>query len=772
MVPMASSDFEKRFLSSLNPQQRDAVLAVDGSVLLLAVPGSGKTTVLVTRLGNMICCQGVDPTSILTMTYTRAATADMRGRFIRLFGEEAAANLQFRTINGVSEKIIEFYTREVSRQSSFALQDNEGELKALVRQLYQQVNDNEFPDDSVVMDIRTGITYVKNMMLTDEEIDKRGNGINGFPEIYRRYQAELKNHRQMDYDDQLVYAHAVLRKYPAVLEHFQDLFRYVCVDEAQDTSKIQHEIIKLLASKYGNLFMVGDEDQSIYGFRAAFPDALASFESDHPGARVLLMEENYRSTPEILDLANRFVSRNENRRDKTIKATRSSGSPVYLIKCMDRESQYDILLEVARTCDRQTAILFRSNECALPLIDLFEKHGVLYNRRQQDDLFFTYRLVTDIQDILRFAFDPLNGELFMKIYYKFGIPISKKAATEACRRSADSGKPILKELLTVPDIKGFAKDSVRDLMEAADKIRNDSAAVALRRVWESMNYSSFVEQRSLDKGKYFILRLLARDSGSVQSFLEKLESLKNTAASHQNSDDAKVILSTIHSSKGLEYDRVFLLDIIDGILPSIPKDRLETDDEKKNYEEERRLYYVAMTRAKNELFLFNFNADSSFISESAAALPKPVYEENSVFAPLALPLLGKNYTDREWGTGLVEAQCEDDCFIRFSDGSLRCLALSDMIRRRGVYYERVSDRTGKVQNTKTRSTKKGNARVQTVIQSASELRVGLRVNHKFIGDGVITYISDERIKISFDSYGVKEFILQASLDRGFLSVIE
>ena len=767
MVSLDNSDFEKRFLLGLNPQQRDAVLATDGSVLLLATPGSGKTTVLVTRLGYMICRQGIDPASILTMTYTRAATADMRRRFTGFFGEEVAANLQFRTINGVSSKIIEYYSNTVSRQSSFSLQENEGELNSLIRQLYQQVNNNEYPDDSVVKDIRTGITYVKNMMLTDEEINSRDNGINKFPEIYRLYQAELKSRRQMDYDDQMIYAHAILRKHAAVLEHFQDLFRYICVDEAQDTSKIQHEIIKLLASKSGNLFMVGDEDQSIYGFRAAYPDALMSFESDHPGARVLLMEENYRSTPEIVDLANRFVAKNENRREKTIKATRSHGVPVSIVQCPDRESQYDVLLEIARTCDRETAILFRNNECALPLIDLFEKNGVLYNRKKQDDLFFTYKVVTDIQDILRFAFDPLNVDLFMKIYYKFSIPISKKAASEACRRSAKRGKPILKELLSVPDIKGITKDSVIDLMNDMVKIRDDTAPVALRRVWESMHYSSFVEQRSLDKGKYFILCMLARDSGSVQSFQEKLDSLKDTAASHQNSDDAKVILSTIHSSKGLEYDRVFLLDIIDGILPSLTKDMLETPDEKKNYEEERRLYYVAMTRAKNELCLFRFNSDSSFVSESAAALPKPVSDKNGVFSSLSLPLLGKTYIDKEWGSGVLEAQCGDDCFIRFTDGSLRYLSLSDMMRRRSISYEQPQE-----QPMKAKKKSKNGTNTQNSIQNASALRVGIRVSHKYFGDGIVSNIGGGKVKIRFDSHGTKEFLLENCIERGFLAVVD
>ena len=173
--------------------------------------------------------------------------------------------------------------------------------------------------------------------------------------------------------------------------HFQNRFPYICVDESQDTSRIQHAIIRLLAGKSGNIFMVGDEDQSIYGFRAAYPDALMQFEQTYPGARVLLMEENYRSTPEILHLANGFIRKNTDRRPKTVRPTRVSGANVHLISAADRTAQYAWLLDMAAHCDGQTAVLYRNNDSALPLIDLMERQGLPFRCRQMDDTFFTHR---------------------------------------------------------------------------------------------------------------------------------------------------------------------------------------------------------------------------------------------------------------------------------------------------------------------------------------------------------------------------------------------
>ena len=287
-------------MPQFSEQQKAAVRETEGPVLLLAVPGSGKTTVLVTRLGYMALCRGIDPAHILAVTYTVAATRELRARFTARFPELAGHTPEFRTINGLSSKIIEACGRQ--RGPAFALQENAGELAALVGRIYQALN-GDYPTDSTIREVRTAITYCKNMMLSADEIAAQDFGLPRFSELYTHYCAALREARQMDYDDQMAYALAILRKQPEILAEFQARYPYLCVDESQDTSRVQHAIIELLAKKTGNLFMVGDEDQSIYGFRAAYPEALLRFSSVWPGAKTLLLEDNYRSTPEILRLA-------------------------------------------------------------------------------------------------------------------------------------------------------------------------------------------------------------------------------------------------------------------------------------------------------------------------------------------------------------------------------------------------------------------------------------------------------------------------------------
>ena len=281
--------FIDKFPIQLNNQQREAVQAVNGPVLLLAVPGSGKTTVLVTRLGYMVYCCKIHPSNVLTLTYTVAATNDMRERFSRFFGEELGGKLEFRTINSICAGVIKEYGRRIGK-APYELESDEKVLLGILSSLYQKF-ENEYPTESDLKGIKTWITYIKNMMLSDEEIKKleKDAGCH-LLDIYKGYCNELRNRSCMDYDDQMVYAYKLLKSSPQLLEYYQNMFPYICVDEAQDTSKIQHEIIALLASKTENLFMVGDEDQSIYGFRAAYPEALLSFEKNHPNAKILLME--------------------------------------------------------------------------------------------------------------------------------------------------------------------------------------------------------------------------------------------------------------------------------------------------------------------------------------------------------------------------------------------------------------------------------------------------------------------------------------------------
>ena len=316
---MTFAQFKTQYHLNLNPQQEEAVQALSGPVLLLAVPGSGKTTVLVSRIGYLIA-QGVPPENILTMTYTVSAARDMSRRFAAFFGQPLADRLEFRTINGVCNRIIRAYERTQGRQA-FQLLEDTGRQAAIIGEICRRQS-GEFASESTVKAVQTAITYVKNSMISGEDLEQvEVEGVE-FPPIYQEYCRLLRTHQLMDYDDQMIYAHRILKQFPQLLEQFRRRYPYLCVDEAQDTSKIQHAILRLLAGQNGNLFLVGDEDQSIYGFRAAYPQALTQFESIYPGAKVLYLEQNYRSTRPIVAAAQKFIEQNKNRRPKHMKAVR------------------------------------------------------------------------------------------------------------------------------------------------------------------------------------------------------------------------------------------------------------------------------------------------------------------------------------------------------------------------------------------------------------------------------------------------------------------
>ena len=483
---MDKAIFEAAHLAALNDQQRAAVEAVNGPVLLLAVPGSGKTTVLITRLGYMTEVCGIAPEAILTMTYTVAATQEMRARFAARFGGELAARLEFRTINGVAARIIALYSRMYGRTPPELIR-NESETTPLLMRLWQDTN-HEYPAESTVKDLRTAITYIKNMCLTDAELDELETDIENLPDLYRGYQKALKAAHKMDYDDQLCFALQILRGAPAVAAAFRKRYKYFCVDESQDTSKVQHEIIRVLAQESGNIFMVGDEDQSIYGFRAAYPQALMDFEKTYPGAQILLMEQNYRSTEPILEAANRFVARNRYRRPKTIAPTQGPGAPLQIVTVPRRADQLPFLFETAQHCDTGTAVLFRNHESALPIIDLCERRGIPYACKAVDQTFFTNKIVRDVTDIFTLAAHPADGETFLRCYYKFGVPVTRAQALFACNQARQYGQGCWTALLNEDSIRPRTRAAMADVADGLARLPKMAADDAVRFLADQLGY--------------------------------------------------------------------------------------------------------------------------------------------------------------------------------------------------------------------------------------------------------------------------------------------
>lgn len=632
---MEWQEFERKFPQKLNEQQKEAVQSVEGPVLLLAVPGSGKTTVLVTRLGYMIYTKGIAPEKILTVTYTVAATEDMAARFASQFGTDMADRLTFKTINGICAGIIHTYGRKTGR-TPFALLNDEKVIADTLAKIYQKT-ERTYATESDLQTVRTLITYIKNSMLTDAEIREMDKTADmKISAIYKEYNTWLREQKLMDYDDQMVYAYTMLQRFPELLRLYQDKFPYLCVDEAQDTSKIQHAIIALLASKTENLFMVGDEDQSIYGFRAAYPEALLSFEKNHPGAKVLLMEENFRSGAGIVKAADTFIQKNTLRHKKHMRATKDGEEVVKEIAVKTRDDQYRYLAAVAENCaaaraDRvggrsdngtadashTVAVLYRDHECALPLIDLLERKEIPYRMRNAEISFFTHRTVLDVLNIMKLAMHPKDAETFLQVYYKINTYIRKEDALQIARISETQDISVWNAAVRYHGLSDYTMSSVQNMRMHMQQLLTERGDKAVKRILYYMGYQEYLERCGLKADKIEILQILGSREDSMAGLLQRLRELQDILTRKETGYSCNFILSTIHASKGLEYDTVYLMDVTDGILPAqmLKNPEKASREERENYEEERRLFYVGATRAKSELYVFTTGKPHSFCKE-------------------------------------------------------------------------------------------------------------------------------------------------------------
>ena len=743
---MEWKEFETTFSVKLNQQQKEAVQSTKGPVLLLAVPGSGKTTVLVTRLGYMIYCKNIPPERILTVTYTVAATKDMSERFAVRFGEDMAKRLEFRTINGICARIIQYYGRRIGKTPFELVKDEKATTGMLIR--ICQDHGMGYPTESDLKNVRTLLTYIKNMMLNEEELQKLEEESDiRIAGIYREYCRQMREQKLMDYDDQMLYAYNILRKDLGVLAYFQNRYPYICVDEAQDTSKIQHAIIALLAAGTGNLFMVGDEDQSIYGFRAAYPEALLSFEKKHSGAKVLLMEENFRSNAKIVEAADKFIQKNTLRHEKHMRAAREAGADIREISLKSRKAQYVYLMKAAQECTTgmagmsgseehkgradasvtETAVLYRDNECAIPLIDLLERKNIPYRMRNADLSFFTHRTVLDVQNIIRFAMDPKDTELFMQIYYRLKLFFNKKDALRYAQISQEKDMEVLDAALKYGNLEKYQEDNIRNLKRQMVRILNMPGDEAVNQILTYMGYQDYLKKMGMNANKLETVKLIGSRVESPEKLLERLEELRTIIQEKVSDKDCPFILSTMHASKGLEYDTVYLLDVMDGILPEkvLANSRTASKEELETYEEERRLFYVGVTRAKNQLNVFTTNKPSKFCSE----------------------LLGKR--------NLRENQQKEYAGIKkWADYSP---AGTYGIKGNGMYHGYGTGHGSQKQPGKSYQ------------ELADALGEGMIVKHKKFGEGVVVDMEGEHIRIQFGD-NVKNMDLKVLARLGMLEI--
>ncbi|MFZ5969258.1 MAG: ATP-dependent helicase [Bacillota bacterium] len=617
---MLGKHIQKKFGVLLNSQQLNVVDHMTGPALTLACPGSGKTTALLFRTYNLIAHAGIKPQNILSLTFSRAAAKDMESRFVKTFGKHVNGKIRFSTIHAFSYNVLRnFYPRIYGHNFEVL---NDKKLK-LLKEIYKEIT-GEIINEDKLDELDSAIGYFKNLLISPEEVDQYEVEIPCFKDIFIAYERYKRKNHLVDYDDMLTIALWIFENFERILEKYRSMYHFIQVDEAQDTSKVQYEIIKLLAMPNNNLFMVADDDQSIYGFRGADPKALLGFQEIYENGQVYYMEENFRSSQDIIEASSKCIENNKNRYGKKMFTNNPKKRPVNVesVESYSEQVKYVVKqLKDTRDLDK-TAILFRKNISAISLIDALDRNEIPFYIRDHKNSFFTHFAVTDIINFLRVAIDPTDREAFSKIYYKTNAYISKQMIENIMNPPKGN---VFDQLRNSIDLQPYQSIRISELKGQFHTISTKTPAAAIAYILTSIGYRESLESYckkfgySLDSVYNILstLSLIAENTNAIEEFLSRCSELEETIKSAaENRSVHAVTLSTLHSAKGLEFDKVFIIDLLYDEFPSKKSVELAKQGQFSDLEEERRLFYVGMTRAKTDLELLTVQGMSSlFLNE-------------------------------------------------------------------------------------------------------------------------------------------------------------
>ena len=591
------------YLEELNNKQIEAVIHVDGPCLVLAGAGSGKTKVLTTRIARLIDC-GIPSYNILAITFTNKAAKEMKDRLEKI----VPGNYAFvGTFHSLGVRILRENASVLGYDKNYSIIDSDDALSIIKKIMKEKTYISK---DITPSYVRNKISSIKNDVLSDNEIDNYFSSGNDsiVKDIYYEYQAILKKNNSVDFDDLLLLPVKLFMEHKDVLESYQDKYKYILVDEYQDTNEVQYKLSKLLASKYKNIFVVGDPDQSIYMFRGANFRNILNFERDYKNAKVIPLEENYRSTNNILEAANSVIKNNKERKEKNLWSNKGEGKKIKYLRAYDGKHEIQLVLdEIKRIKDEydynDISVLYRTNAQARLVEEMFLKANIpykvvgsyyFYNRKEIKDLICYLRLILNKDDeisLLRVINVPKRG---------IGEATIKKIEETARDNNISMFEAISKgkELGFKNLILELIKDS--EELSLTDLVEDILSKTGIRVEYESnKNLENELRLDNLEEFKS-ITKTFEERTGSVslEDFLEEI-SLIADISEHRDDSDA-VTLMTMHSAKGLEFKVVFLVGMEDGIFP-----HQNAFFESQGLEEERRLCYVAITRAKERLYISN-----------------------------------------------------------------------------------------------------------------------------------------------------------------------
>lgn len=595
----------------LTDQQIKSAHHFTGPALVLAVPGAGKTTVLLNRIENLIKNHDVKPYNILSITFSKTQALDMEERYFNIIGNRDKKNSpHFSTIHAFSYQIIRAYLKENLLSVRLIEGSDDYNKYSLVKSLYYKLN-NDYISDEALEDFFTSLGYIKNTMLPiDEYLRESKSQGETFKKLYQEYENFKKEHHLIDFDDMLTMALNILKEDEKILRRIRNRYKFIQVDEAQDTSIVQLELIKFISSPLNNIFMVADDDQSIYSFRGASPKELLNFSKIYPDGKIFFMEENHRSDLDIVKVSNIFIQKNKDRYKKEITTRKDKSEPIKLVISKNSKSQYknivsNIKEELENHANLQIAILYRNNISSLGIINELEKENIGYKVRDKKKTLAKNFVVQDVLNILYFSKDPYNLAIFEKIYYKLNAYIKKDYLKYL---GYNDNQELLDSLLDIPYLKDYQINKLINLKYSLRKIGSLDLKAAIKYIGDELGYSSYLEKRKDKLGlasasPEIVLELLKNLSEGLTCPSQLEEKINKLESPKREEFDEKVTLSTIHSSKGLEFDSVYLIDLVEGEFPSI-KEYRSREDIARQMEEERRLFYVAMTRAKKVLRIY------------------------------------------------------------------------------------------------------------------------------------------------------------------------
>lgn len=613
-------------MQELNSEQMKAVNHINGPMLVLAGAGSGKTKVLTNRIAGLIE-NGISPLNILAITFTNKAAKEMKERVIRLIGAEAY-NIQISTFHSLGLKILKENYNLLGYERNFTIIDSDDVL-TIIKKIMKDLNMSK--DYYNAREIKNKISSAKNEMMGLDEFSKVEFD-HKVVEVYRQYLKKLKNGNSVDFDDLLILPIKLFKIYPNILEQYQDRYKYILIDEYQDTNEAQYIFSKLLSAKYRNIFVVGDNDQAIYAFRGANYKNILNFEKDYPEAKTILLEENYRSTKTILDAANSVIKNNKERKDKKLWSNNPIGEKIkYKVVGNEKEEASFVATEIKELINQgvkeeDIAILYRTNAQSRVVEEEMLKKNIkyrivgsfyFYNRKEIKDLLCYLRLINNHKDdvsLLRIINTPKRG---------IGEKTIDNLANVAMENDTSLFEAISsgKELEFKKLIEELTKESENlSLTELVDNILEKSGIK--KELMSSKLLEDEIRLENLNEFKG-VTKSYEEEYGSatLEDFLDEI-SLVSDMSEHQDGTN-RVSLMTVHSVKGLEFDYVFIVGMEEGIFPHY---NAINDGSSSAIEEERRLCYVAITRAKKKLYILsaesrmlfgntNRNKPSRFIEE-------------------------------------------------------------------------------------------------------------------------------------------------------------